>query len=340
MTHEYFLGANSSRGFYSLYSSFCSGEGDYLHIIKGGPGTGKSSFMRRIAKAAEERGYNVEYVLCSGDPDSLDGLYIPALRRGWVDGTAPHVTEPRCFGCDGDYVNLGLFCRTPISPEASHYVSLLNQRYKACYSTAYDYLKAAALLRKDRLNSQLQPRQQNEIRGTIQAILDDAGEKQKGTALFIPRFLHALCCKGDLYLKDSISQLCKRCYVVSNNSEASTVLRIAAELASGYVSKLIVCPDPLEPELFEAVLLPELELGFVSAAYGIEWAEELLPADILSGCADEICSEPESRVRTMARDNLRQAKELHDELEDLYKEAMDFAALDAFTEDYVKTAMD
>lgn len=32
-----FLGANSAGGFFSLYGGFCSGEGDFLHLIKAGP---------------------------------------------------------------------------------------------------------------------------------------------------------------------------------------------------------------------------------------------------------------------------------------------------------------
>ena len=120
MNISYFLGANSRSGFYSLYSGFPPGEDSFLHIIKGGPGNGKSRFMRRIAAAAESQGLDVEYVLCSGDPDSLDGVYIPALRAAWCDGTAPHVTEPRIFGASGDYVNLGSFCRLPLSVEQQY----------------------------------------------------------------------------------------------------------------------------------------------------------------------------------------------------------------------------
>ena len=95
---RWFLGANSGNGFSSLYEGFCRGDGDFLRVIKGGPGCGKSTFMRRIGEAAEARGLEVEYILCSGDPDSLDGVYIPALRLGYADGTAPHIMDPECFG--------------------------------------------------------------------------------------------------------------------------------------------------------------------------------------------------------------------------------------------------
>lgn len=79
---RYFLGGNTASGFVSFYGQFCRGPEDFLWVIKGGPGCGKSSFMKTIGKAAENAGLDVEYVLCSGDPDSVDGVYLPALHTG------------------------------------------------------------------------------------------------------------------------------------------------------------------------------------------------------------------------------------------------------------------
>ena len=93
-TH-FFLGANSGRGFQSLFPQFCAPEQyDDLLILKGGPGAGKSTMMKKIGAALEEEGETVEYLFCSGDPDSLDGVHIPRLRTAIVDGTAPHVAVP------------------------------------------------------------------------------------------------------------------------------------------------------------------------------------------------------------------------------------------------------
>ena len=83
---QYFLGGNTVRGFVSFYSGFCRGPEDFLWVIKGGPGCGKSSFMKTIGRAAEEKGLDVEYVLCSGDPESVDGVYFPL--------SLIHISEP------------------------------------------------------------------------------------------------------------------------------------------------------------------------------------------------------------------------------------------------------
>lgn len=53
----FYLGANSPTGFYSLYDQLLEPEqAETIYILKGGPGCGKSSLMRRVAQAMEEKG--------------------------------------------------------------------------------------------------------------------------------------------------------------------------------------------------------------------------------------------------------------------------------------------
>lgn len=92
---QYFLGANAPGGFYSLYSELISPEtARAIYILKGGPGCGKSTLMRRVGARMEEAGAETEYIPCSGDPASLDALVLPRLGVALVDGTAPHGTAP------------------------------------------------------------------------------------------------------------------------------------------------------------------------------------------------------------------------------------------------------
>ena len=88
---RYFLGANSPAGFYSLYDQLIDpAEADAVFILKVGPGCGKSTLMKRVAAAAEERGPQVEYIRCPAYPASLDAILLPEKKTAIVDGTAPH----------------------------------------------------------------------------------------------------------------------------------------------------------------------------------------------------------------------------------------------------------
>ena len=111
---QYFLGGNTPSGFYSLYHQLSDpARMRALYIIKGGPGSGKSTLMRKVGAWAEEAGLDTEYILCSGDPDSLDALILPGKAVAIVDGTAPQ-----------GVVTLGHFCvswlASHISPAAKH----------------------------------------------------------------------------------------------------------------------------------------------------------------------------------------------------------------------------
>ena len=326
MTQTYFLGANSKDGFASLYADFPPRPGAFLHIIKCGPGTGKSSFMRAIGKAAEARALDVHYVLCSGDPDSLDGVYIPALRSAWVDGTAPHVTEPVLFGVDSDYVNLGQFCRLPIAPADAEHIMAVSQKYKALYQHAYAYLSAAAdLERADSRQNSPSPILKQQVDTLLQEAAEQAaGQVEALTPRRSSRFLHALSCRGEVRLTTEIEKLCKQ-IIQLDRAEA---LAYAAESFPGEV---ILCPSPLRPELPEAVLLPEASLALVDSSWQIPAARSLTEAAPLTAEQAE-ARQLKARMLALAFDRLRRAKALHDEMEAVYKRYMDFPALTAYTD--------
>ena len=94
-TTNFFVGANSGGGFQNLFPSLVDLEDTYdLMILKGGPGVGKNTFMREIGRSMEAAGTDVEYLWCSGDPDSLDGVVLPQIHCAVVDGTSPHAAAP------------------------------------------------------------------------------------------------------------------------------------------------------------------------------------------------------------------------------------------------------
>ena len=83
-------GGNTSVGFYSYYDYILPSDARRIMVIKGGPGVGKSTFMKKIGKEMLDRGYDVEFHHCSSDNNSIDGVVIPAAQVAMIDGTAPH----------------------------------------------------------------------------------------------------------------------------------------------------------------------------------------------------------------------------------------------------------
>ena len=146
---QYFAAANSQNGFVNYFPQiFDMGRCRRLFVILGGPGTGKSSFMRYVGSRAEQRDYEVIYYACSSDADSLDGLFIPALSVGFVDGTAPHVWHPRAVGIVEQWINLGAFWDEDLLAERREKIEKLNREKGASYRRAYSYLSAVGSVRK------------------------------------------------------------------------------------------------------------------------------------------------------------------------------------------------
>ncbi len=347
---RFFLGANSKAGFFSLYDSFTNGAGgDFLWVIKGSPGCGKSSFMRRIGAAAERAGVQTEYILCSGDPDSLDGVRFPERRIAYVDGTAPHVIEPKYPGAASLYLDLGAYLDAGALETDLPEIVDLNRRYQALYASAYALLGAAAAL--------LPKNQPLPGRGAAEAALvrrmDALAARElrplKKPPKVMHRFLSARSCQGHVILRDTLQTLCRRLFVLDNTlGLGHTALTQLAALAQARGYDVICCHDPLEPEKPEALLLPEIALGFLAAedadarALPVEIRHLRLDAPALRAFGpDERAllrrKRKESRVLLRdAEETLAQAKTLHDALEAVYHPHVDFDGVGALAEDHIR----
>lgn len=340
----FFLGANTQDGFYSLYREFAAEPNDFLHIIKAGPGTGKSTFMRRIAQTAQERGYDVEYILCSGDPDSLDGIFIPALQMGWADGTAPHAIDPRFFGASGAYVDLGQFCNISALRSRREQIEKTTKHYKAYYTQAYGFLRAAGAVNgiksPDLVTADIAAAVEKRAKAAARREFGSRHGTTSGKA--VRRFISALTCQGQVALTETVLSLCPRMIVLENQCGLAEIfLQTILEIGLESGANAIVCPDPLCPEQTEAVLFPTQGVGFLAAAK--RWnslpsertihLDSLPNRDTFRACRSEMRETEkmqESLLERAAR-ALQKAKELHDQLEHIYRPWLDTAALDSFT---------
>lgn len=335
---RFFLGANSAGGFRSLYDDFTDSARDRLYILKGGPGCGKSTLMKTLGRAVRESGRSVEYVHCSGDPDSLDAVYFPELRVGYVDGTSPHVVEPRFAGACESYINLGSFYDLGELEARRGAIMELTELYKSHYARAFRLLSAAASLMGPPLPEEALIAVAKRAPGIISRELRPQTKSHGRT---VKRFLSAYTCKGRMCFFDTVDALAERVYVLDNELGLAHILIeaiAAAAEARGFDS--VRCQSPLFPEVTEHLILPELSLAFVSRTSKMPYEGESARHLRLDALADRVRSaEEKAESRRLAKlreaaiteaiDKLRLAKEAHDLLEQQYIPAMDFDGVDA-----------
>ena len=340
---EYFLGANSPTGFYSLYSHLLPPEqARAIYILKGGPGCGKSTLMRRVAARIEQEGIQAEYILCSGDPASLDGVVFPSLKAALVDGTAPHVVEPKYPGVVERYVNVGDCYDQAALWELRGEIIGAMSGYKGCYQRAYRCLGASAELFEDQRGALLTQPLSDKLAKRAKGILlrEIPKRKSPGQGQVKQRFLGAVTHKGPLCLFDTATAQCERVYELADGCglahEMLTHL-LAGASASGY--DVVVCPDPMAPERIAHLLIPQLGLAFLTSTPALPFSGKPYRRIRLDAAADrEVLRRSRPRLRFAKKvsaalleegvECLAQAKAMHDNLEAIYNPHVDFARVD------------
>ncbi len=113
-------------------------------LIKGLPGTGKSTLMKSLGKEAESRGFDVLYGWCGLDPLGVDLVLFPELSLCLIDATHPHNYDPVEVG--DEVVDLISMCGE--SDDAKYAISLIEKRYKETILNATGYMQAHAQAEK------------------------------------------------------------------------------------------------------------------------------------------------------------------------------------------------
>ncbi len=140
---HFFASMNTANGFHSDFQSiFDPKQLEKIYILKGGPGCGKSSLMKYISDYAEIKGNTVERFFCSSDPNSLDGIILVEKNIAILDGTSPHLADPKFPGIIENIINLGSFWDVKKILPCKSMIFELIQVKKTAYQSGYQFLKA------------------------------------------------------------------------------------------------------------------------------------------------------------------------------------------------------
>ncbi len=349
--NAYFAASNSIKGFFSYYDEiFNAARVGRLFAVKGGPGTGKSRFLRDVAEYGEDRGWSCEYVYCSSDPASLDGVILTRRKRegiALVDATAPHVYEPSCPGAREEIVNLGAFWDADALAERKEEIEDLNRAKRESYRSAYRYLAGLGEMDAERDATVAPYIQKKQIQAFAKRLLRGIPDGKEFSPT--PALMHSVGMRGevgfDTYFADA-----ERIYVIEDcRGSAKYLMNALGELAREKRLSVRISHDPVEPEVLDGLFLCES-----GVAFGV--------------CRGDECGLPKKRIRmrrfvdtaamkrdrdrlnyaermrramyTGAIESLERVGEIHFRLEEIYMSAMDFAEKEKFTKSFCKSLFD
>jgi len=346
---NYYAGGNTARGFHNLFSSNLQGL-ERIFILKGGPGTGKSTLMKELGNRWADLGYDLEYIHCGSDNGSIDGLIIPALQVGIVDGTAPHVIEPEVPGAIEDYVNLGEAWDHGKLSQSTAEIRSITANIRDCYQQAYETFAIALRIHDEWEKPYIENLDFTKANQLTDELIDSLFADRKGTGegLAKHRFLGAATPKGPVdFIQNLTADLPHRYFLKGRpGSGKSTLLKKLANHAeqNGFDVEVYHCG--FDPNSLDMVIVRELGWAIFDSTAPhehfpdrdgdqvIDMYERIITPGTDEAYAEEIAdiSRRYREEMNAATSHLAQAKALHDDLEAIYIGSMNYAIVDNLRE--------
>lgn len=354
-TYGSFLGANTPQGFVSFFDEMYNPyQSCKPFIIKGGPGTGKSTLMKKLRDMALKNDLERELIYCSSDPDSLDGIILPEKGISVADGTSPHILEPKFPGAAENIINTGAFWNREMLFSRQEEIRSLTLENSIHHRRSAKYLAAAGSINEESLRMTNKYIDTDKIDSFAVRFASREMPKKKGNSPGTKRkrFISAITPKGLVFLDGTVTALASR--VIGIDDEYTLVSSILADRIGEFAVKngydVIFCHCPFKPKMqCEHIIIPELKLAIVTlkTAHKTEIeCDRVIHAkrflyDEVSNCATALRFNRRlvKELTAESMSALVEAKKVHDKLEKIYIEAMDFDALNNYCENLIKSLL-
>ena len=355
---RFFLGANTPQGFVSRFDQLeKADEGWDACILKGGPGTGKSSLMKAVGKAIVDNHLSrqLELIHCSSDVQSLDAILAEDCRWYIVDGTAPHTVDAKFPGAYERLVALGnCWDEAQLKANREEIIRLFRLN-SAAHERARRFLTAAGSLISNLYRIALPYTDLEKINRFAAALANrELKPLSKCRGKESVRFLSAVTNQGITFFAGTANYLCDRIYLVEDRYGAVSrqLLGQLRELALSRGYNVTACYCVISPfEKLEHLFIPELRLGFMTSnrfhplsspavePYRVIHAARFTDSEGIKEKKQLLQFTYKAALQLLEETtkDLKEAKAIHDQLESYYVKAMDFQKVEEITDDIIRT---
>lgn len=348
---EYFACANTSMGFVSFFE-YVLRDMERVYILKGGPGCGKSTFMKRIGNDLLEDGLDVDFIFSPSDAESLDGIVIKNINIAIVDGTSPRMIEPKYPGAIERILDFGEYWDIDYLRANKGEIKRLIDEIDIQYGIFIEHLKSAKLIHDKWEKEYLMGMDFDMAQEITQEVIDNLIiDKLDRVGREWHAFSGAMTPQGNINYYESLTQGIKNRYVVKGRpgTGKSTMNRkIAKEaLKAGYDVEFYHCA--FDPESIDMIVIPQLSFAIFDATsphvFDPVRGDRLI--DMFNCINTNIVKEDEEPIKSIgeeyevkiesARRVYNHIKNLNDELESFYINATDFNNVNALRIRITKT---
>jgi hypothetical protein len=334
---RYFAATNSYNGFISFFDKiFNSTKNNRIFVLKGGPGTGKSSLMRKIETQMNEHGCKCTEILCSSDTKSLDGIIISYGDKSIsiLDGTAPHERDAKIPGAVDEIIDLGACWDKEWLCAKRDTIESLSLEKSRAYSTAYSYLKIAGSASDFIYSIYSKVFNKSKAKFKAESIIKDLKVSTDAEQELL--MISAFGKDGDTRL-DTLEKMVERRITVGNNRYLTSLfLNEFGNVLKENDIPFIHLPMALDPQQTDCIFIRG---GGILLCYGIDG--EINTNELLSACSIENeqikCAESIIKIaKEEAKRWFNIASDFHFRLEEIYIQAMHFDKIDEIIEDKIK----
>ena len=267
-SERYFAAANTCDGFKSYFDEIFDKEYiDRIYILKGGPGVGKSTFLKKTAKKAKELGFESVLFCCSSDPDSLDGVMVKEKGFCVLDGTNPHAVEPKLAGVREIIINLGASWDTDGLLSKKEEVLTLSENKSKAYKDCYNILHAKNKIDLCIFNLFSPYVLQEKLKKSVRRLISSLFKSKTFTTeskTIETRLTNAVSCKGKVRL-DTFEKMADYCIFLKDPI-------CCGILCDAYFDELYKCAlsdninvfvskNPQNPQIIDGLYFPDIKVS-------------------------------------------------------------------------------